>query len=296
MLKIQLEELEIFVAAVNSGNFSKAAEVLGVTASVVSRTVMKLEAKLSTTLFNRTTRKISITQEGEWLFANAQNMLADANKIESFLRTKDREPEGSLVVDAATPFSLHALSPLIRGFNQQYPKVRVSLQSNESNIDLLERRIDLAIRIGELQDSSLKCRKIGVSYRKLYASPDYLKLHSVPHSADDLREHACLGFIKPEKLNTWPVRLADKFLEITPDTLADSGETLKQLAINGCGIACLSSFTVQTEVQAGRLLQVLETETVLQPVPIYAVFYSDNEVNSRLRCFIDYISEHIQLS
>ncbi len=296
MLKIQLEELEIFVTVVNSGNFSKAANVLGVTSSVVSRTVKKLEDKLNTTLFNRTTRKVDVTQEGEWLFINAQSMLSDARKMESFLGTKDREPEGRLVVDAATPFSLHALGPLIRGFNRQYPKVRVTLQSNESNIDLLERRVDLAIRIGELQDSSLKCRKIGDSFRKLYASPDYLRANSVPRSAEELRSHACLGFVRPEKLNIWPVKLADQYLEITPHTLADSGETLKQLAINGCGIACISSFTAQADVETGSLVQILENETILLPVPIYAVFYSDNEMNSRLRCFIDYISAHVQLS
>lgn len=296
MLKIQLEELEVFVAAVNSGSFTKAADVLGVTSSVVSRTVKKLEDKLSTTLFNRTTRKIHVTQEGEWLVINARKMLSDARHIEHFLGAKDSEPEGELVVDAATPFSLHALGPLIKGFNRQFPKVRVTLQSNESNIDLLERRVDLAIRIGELQDSSLKCRKIGASYRKLYASDEYLQARGVPRAPEELLLHDCLGFVKPARLNVWPVRVAGEPFEITPDTLADNGETLKQLALNGCGITCLSSFTVKDEVAAGRLVQVLEAETELQAVPIYAVFYSDNALNSRLRCFIDYISEHIQLN
>lgn len=295
MLKIQLEELEVFVAAVNSGSFTRAADVLGVTSSVVSRTVKKLEDKLSTTLFNRTTRKIHVTQEGEWLLIHARKMLSDARHIEHFLGAKDSEPAGELVVDAATPFSLHALGPLIKGFNGQFPKVRVTLQSNESNIDLLERRVDLAIRIGELQDSSLKCRRIGTSYRKLYASDDYLQARGVPGAPDELLSHDCLGFVKPARLNIWPVIVAGEPLEITPDTLADNGETLKQLALNGCGIACLSSFTVKDEVAAGSLVQVLEAETEQQAVPIYAVFYSDNALNSRLRCFIDYISEHIQL-
>ena len=116
MLKIQLEELEIFITVVDSGNFSKAANVLGITSSVVSRTIKKLENKLATTLFNRTTRKVHLTQEGEWLYNNAYKMIVQANNIESYLGDKQREPKGKLIIDAATPFSIHAIGPLIAGF------------------------------------------------------------------------------------------------------------------------------------------------------------------------------------
>lgn len=296
MQKIQLEELKMLVAVVNFGNFSKAAEELNVTASVVSRTVKKLEGKLNTTLFNRTTRKIHLTQEGEWLFKEARSLVALAQKIESHFGDRSKEPEGTLVVDAATPFSLHAIAPLIAGFNQCYPNVVVILQSNESNIDLIERKVDIAIRIGQLEDSSLKSRKLGESVRQLYASSNYIKSNGYPKTEAELKEHPCLGFVKPGKLNIWPIkdRLGHK-LQITPRTFADNGETLRQLAVQGCGIACLSSFTVREDVESGRLVSILKDKVIQESIPLYAVFYSENEVNPRIRGFLDYISEHIDL-
>jgi len=296
MLKIQIEELEMLVATVNCGNFSKAAEELGVTASVVSRTIKKLENKLNTTLFNRTTRKTQLTQEGQWLFNEASAMIAQGQRVESQLGERTAAPAGRLVVDAATPFSLHAIAPLIAGFNQEYPDVTVIMTSTESNIDLIERKVDIAIRIGHLTDSTLKARKLGETSRQLYASPSYIDKYGLPKSPSDLKQHNCLGFVKPDRLNVWPLQDKNKnAIHIVPKTYADNGETLRQLAIQGCGIACLSRFTVNADVQAGHLRPILESDIQPESIPIYAVFYSDNEVNPRMRCFLDYISEHIVL-
>ena len=296
MLKIQLEELEMLVAVVNFGNFSKAAEEINVTASVVSRTIKKLEDKLNTTLFNRTTRKIHLTQEGEWLFREAGSLVAHALKIESHLGDRSKEQEGTVVVDAATPFSLHAIGPLIAGFSQCYPNVVVTLQSSESNIDLIERKVDIAIRIGQLEDSNLKARKLGESVRQLYASPPYVKSQGDPKTAAELKKHACLGFVKPSKLNIWPIKdRSGHKLQVKPRTFADNGETLRQLAVQGCGIACLSSFTVREDVLSGKLVPILKDKVIQESIPLYAVFYSENEVDPRIRCFLDYISEHIDL-
>lgn len=297
MLKIQLEELEIFVTAVESGNFTKTASLLGITASVVSRTIKKLENKLTTTLFTRTTRKLYLTQEGEWLYQRARELVNQAQGIETYLGDKAGAPNGRLVVDAATPFSIHAIGPLIAGFNQRYPGVRVILQSTESNVDLIEHKVDVAIRIGQLQDSSLKARKLGECFRKLYASPGYIELFGAPDNVSQLSHHACLGFANVEKLNTWPLATDDgSLLKVAPATFADNGETLKQLAIKGCGIACLSSFTADDDVRSGRLVPLLETQTIKQPIPVYAVFYAVNGMDRRLRCFLDHLSENIRLS
>lgn len=297
MLKIQLEELEIFITVSKSGSFTKAADALSITSSVVSKTVKKLENKLKTTLFNRTTRKVILTQEGEWLLSQANSLIQQAYNIESHLGDKHGAPAGKLTVDAATPFALHALGPLIAGFNSLHPDITITLQASESIIDLIDRKVDVAIRIGELEDSSLKARKLGECFRYLYASPDYLAKHGKPKNVSQLSQHMCLGFDKPQKLNTWPIASGDEELtKIQPSAYADSGETLKQLAIKGCGIVCISSFTAEEDVEAGRLVTVLEKQTVKIPIPVYAVFYSDNEVNNRLRCFLDYISEHIVLS
>jgi len=290
-----LEELEIFDSVVKNGSFTKAAEQLNVASSVVSRTIKKLETKLKTTLFNRTTRRVLLTQEGQWLLNKAGGILNQVQNVESFLLDKEQSPVGTITVDAATPFAIHAIAPLILGFNRLYPKLQIVLLSNESNIDLIARKVDVAIRIGQLEDSSLKARKLGNAFRALYASPQYIQEFGMPESVEDLENHQCLGFIKPKKLNIWPVFTSqEQGTKVKPSTFADNGETIKQLALNGCGIACISSFTAVEDVNNGRLLPILPDSIINQPIPIFAVFYSDNEINNRLRCFLDYLVEHVK--
>jgi len=297
MLKIQIDELEVFTIVVNSSSFSEAASSLGLSSSVVSRTIKKLEQKLDTTLFNRTTRKIRLTLEGEWLFQHAKSITTKSEGIESYFADKNKKPKGHITVDAATPFALHAIAPLLPEFHIQYPDLVVALQSTESNIDLINHKVDIAIRIGSLDDSTLKARKLGESIRKLYAAPTYLARYGTPQSSDDLREHTCLAFSKPEQLNIWPIKDSnEELITVKSKALVDNGEMLKQLAIQGYGIACISSFTAKEDVKLGRLVLVLEDEIIKKPIPIYAVYYSEKEVNSRLRCFIDYLCEHICLS
>ena len=296
MVNTELQELEIFVTVVKRGNFSKAAEELAIAASVVSRCIQKLEGKLKVTVFNRTTRKIKLTQEGEWLYQQAVEIINKVSCIESHLCKAHTHPQGTIRVDAATPFTLHAIAPVIPGLKKQFEQIKIILTSNESIVDLIERNVDVAIRIGLLSDSTLKARKLGNSYRKVYASPEYLKTQCQISKVSDLNQHPCLGFVNPEKLNTWPLIADDgKWIKIQPELVADNGETLKQLAKQGCGLVCISSFTAEQDVLAGKLVCVLEKDTQLVPVPVYAVFYSDNEMNVRLRSFLDYLIEHIYL-
>jgi len=296
MVNTEIQELEILVAVVKHGNFSKAADALKIAASVVSRSIQKLEIKLNVKIVNRTTRKMNLTQEGEWLYQEAVSIIDKVAGVERYLNDVQECPQGTIRVDAATPFALHAVAPVISGFKTQFPKVNIVLTSSESIIDLIDRNVDVAIRIGDLRDSSLKARKLGDSYRKVYASPEYLKKHGKITNAGDLALHTCLGFLKPEKLNSWPVVAENgEWVKIKPDVVADSGETIKQLAIQGCGLACISSFTAEQDVLAGKLVCVLKKATQLVPIPIYAVFYSDNEMNLRVRCFLDYLVKHVYL-
>lgn len=296
MINTQVQELEILVSVVKHGNFSKAAGEMGIAASVVSRAIQKLESKLKVKIFNRTTRKINLTQEGEWLYQQAVEIISKVVDVENYLSKANEHPQGTIRVDAATPFILHAIAPIISGFKEQFEQIDLVLTSSESIVDLIERNVDIAIRIGELSDSTLKARKLGNSYRKIYASPGYLKRHGEITQVADLARHACLGFAKPEKLNTWPLVTENgDWFKTQPEIIADSGETIKQLAIQGCGLACISSFTADQDVLAGKLVCILEQETQLVPIPIYAVFYSDNEMNVRLRNFLDYLIAHIYL-
>lgn len=295
MINIELHSLQIFVAVVKQESFVRAADELDIAASVVSRSIQKLEKSLQVRLFNRTTRKINLTQEGEWLFSQAREIMQRTLTIENHFNQLSQQPQGILRIDAATPFTLHAIAPLMAGFKQRYPALSVVLTSSEANVDLIAKNVDVTVRIGQLSDSSLRARKLGECYRKIYASPQYLARHGPIEKVVDLDRQVCLGFAKPEKLNVWPLRSNDeiKGYKIKPQFIADSGETLKQLAIQGSGVVCLSSFTVRKEVAQGELVPILDKQLVKIAIPVYAVFYSDTEMNNRLRCLLDYLVQYI---
>ena len=294
-MKANSDELITFVTVVESGSFSRAAERLQQANSVVSRTVKKLESKLGVTLLNRTTRQISLTQEGENYFRQVQKVLSDMAAAENALRESRQRPQGLLRVDAATPVVLHLLTPLVAEFRERYPEMSLSLVSSENFINLIERKVDIAIRVGELTDSTLKARKLMASYRRILASPAYLAQYGAPKTVADLEHHCCIGFNDLPNLNRWPLTCADgRQLEIVPGLTTNSGETQRHLCLHGNGIACLSDFMSDEDVKRGNLVPLLVGDTLPLEMPINAVYYSDSAVSNRLRSFIDFISERLK--
>ncbi|EKM0364672.1 DNA-binding transcriptional regulator YafC [Cronobacter turicensis] len=294
-MKASSDELIIFVAVVESGSFSRAAEQLNLVNSAVSRAVKKLEMKLGVSLLNRTTRQLSLTEEGERYFRRVQQVLQEMASAETELMESRQTPRGLLRIDAATPVILHLLLPMIKPFRERYPDVTLSLVSSETFINLIERKVDVAIRAGTLTDSSLRARPLFISYRKIVASPDYLARHGVPETICDLKEHICLGFTEPVSLNTWPVACEDgQLLEITPGMTSNSGETLKQLCLTGNGIACLSDYMIDKEIKRGDVVELLAEYRLPVEMPFSAVYYSDRAVSTRIRTFIDFLSEQIK--
>jgi len=291
-MKASSEELEVFVTVVESGSFSRAAEQLGQDNSVVSRTIKRLEQKLGIQLLNRTTRQISLTHEGERYFGRVQKILQEMAAAENDLLDNRNVPQGLLRIDAATPVILHILAPLVEEFTARYPNIALSLFSSESNINLIDQKVDVAIRIGELEDSSLRARKLMLSYRSVLASPAYLQKWGVPKEVDDLANHRCLGFNEVTALNRWPLLCADgQQLTITPFVSAGSGETLRQLCLAGNGITCLSDYMIQKDIDNGDLVPLFVPQVMRIAMPIHAVYYSDQAVSTRIRCFIDFLSE-----
>ncbi|WP_325984553.1 DNA-binding transcriptional regulator YafC [Serratia sarumanii] len=294
-MKANSDELITFVTVVESGSFSRAAERLQQANSVVSRTVKKLESKLGVTLLNRTTRQISLTQEGENYFRQVQKVLSDMAAAENALMESRQRPQGLLRVDAATPVVLHLLTPLVAEFRERYPEMSLSLVSSENFINLIERKVDIVIRVGELTDSTLKARKLMASYRRILASPAYLAQYGAPKTVADLEHHCCIGFNDLPSLNRWPLTCADgRQLEIVPGLTTNSGETQRHLCLHGNGIACLSDFMSDEDVKRGNLVPLLVGDTLPLEMPINAVYYSDSAVSNRLRSFIDFISERLK--
>lgn len=293
-MKATSEELMIFVAVVETGSFSRAAEQLSLANSAVSRAVKKLEMKLGVSLLNRTTRQLSLTEEGERYFRRVQQILQDIAAAENEIMETKQMPRGLLRIDAATPVILHYLTPLIKPFREKYPEITLSLVSSETFINLIERKVDVAIRVGTLSDSSLRARALFSSYRKIIAAPDYLEKHGMPQSVDDLAKHLCLGFTEPASLNIWPVAQSDgQLYEASPGLSSNSGETLKHLCLAGNGIACLSDYMINKEIENGTLIEIMTDIRLPVAMPFSAVYYSDRAVSTRIRAFIDFLSEQI---
>ncbi|WP_407439697.1 DNA-binding transcriptional regulator YafC [Lelliottia sp.] len=294
-MKATSEELVIFVAVVESGSFSRAAVQLGQANSAISRSVKKLEMKLGVSLLNRTTRQLSLTEEGERYFRRVQSILQEMAAAETEIIETRSTPRGLLRIDAATPVVLHFLLPLVKPFRERYPEVSLSLVSSETFINLIERKVDVAIRAGTLIDSSLRARPLFTSYRKMIASPSYIARYGNPTNVDDLKRHLCLGFTEPVSLNTWPIAGSDgQPHEIISGLSSNSGETLKQLCLSGNGIACLSDFMINKELEKGDLVEILADKRLPVEMPFSAVYYSDRAVSTRIRAFIDFLSEHVK--
>jgi DNA-binding transcriptional LysR family regulator len=293
-MKITLDEMQVFAAVVDSGSITAAAEQSGQTVSGVSRALRRLERKLQTTLLRRTTRRLELTEEGATFLRHARAILVSVDEAEEHMAARREQPSGRLRVDAATPFMLHVLVPLVDGFRQRFPQVDLELDSNEGITDLLEKRTDVAFRIGALRDSTLHARPIGSSRLRILASADYLKTNGTPTQPIHLQQHSLLGFSRPDTLNDWPLRDGHgEPLHIKPAIASSSGETLRQLALAGAGIVCLSDFMTREDRQAGRLVALFNRQTIDVRQPVNAVYYRNTALSSRITCFVDHIAAQL---
>ena len=306
-MKTSTDELLVFVTVIDAGSITAAAEKLEQTVSGVSRALTRLEKQLGVALILRTTRRLQLTEEGELFLDRARAILAAMADAEEAVTRHRERPSGRLRVDAATPFMLHCIVPHVAAFAHAYPEIELELTNNERIVDLLEQRVDIAIRIGTLQDSTLHARALGTSRLRIVASPGYLAAHGTPRSVAALREHRLIGFTAPAHLNGWPLRAAggeeagtktqetDPGYTIAPALSASSGETIRQLALAGSGIACLSDFLTTADREAGRLVTVLDDALIESRQPINAVYYRSAALAARVQCFLAFIGGRLQL-
>jgi DNA-binding transcriptional LysR family regulator len=293
-VKARSDELQIFICVIECGSISAAAERVAQTPSAISRTLSRLEAKLGITLINRTTRRMDLTEEGRYFFEHAKLILDQMDELEEHLTARQQTPSGRLRINAAAPFMLHAIVPHIDEFRRLYPDILLELNSNDLIIDLLEQGTDIAIRIGRLADSTLHARFLGCSPLHIVASPAYLEQHGTPVSVADLDRHALLGFSQNDGLNQWPLRhLHGDRWPIDAAMHASSGETVRHLALEGQGIACLSDFMTIEDIRAGRLTVVLANFNSGYRQPINAVYYRNSQLALRIQCFLDFIQNKL---
>lgn len=293
-MALNSDALRLFLGVVDAGTMSAAAELLGQTASGVSRGLSRLEDELGVTLLTRTTRRMELTEEGELFLQKARLIVQQLDEVEEGLRMRHQQPAGRLRVDASAPVMLHCVVPHVAEFRELYPEITLELTSNDRIVDLMEHRTDVALRAGPLTDSTLHARPLRASPRYVVASPAYVARHGAPTTVAEMAGHELLGFTQPESLNVWPLRHpGGSSVLITPTLASSSGETQRQLAINGVGIACLSEFMVRHDLPAGRLVKVMEAVYTDYLQPMHAVYYRNTQLSRRIACFLDFYAQRM---
>ena len=288
--------LKMFVRVVEEGSFSAAARFFGLTPSAVSRQVSQLEDELGARLFQRTTRKQSLTEAGETFLRHARRIIVDLEEARLAVNRLTDAPAGSLHVTVESEFAVAFVAPVVPAFLNLYPAVQLHLTLGASKMDLVDSGIDLAIRIGHLDDSSLIARKIAVNSSVVCASQAYLEEHGIPTHPSELTSHNCLSFrTKPGK-NHWSFRTNDGSLDvpISGRLNVNSLMFLRDAAVAGLGIVMIPEWMIGNELNDGRLIAVLEKFTLEPPsTPVHAVFAHNRQLAPKVRAFVDFLADHM---
>jgi len=292
-------EMEVFSAVVERGGFSAAAKVFGMTPSAVSKLVTRLEARLGARLVNRSTRKLQLTAEGQAFHQRCITILSDIAEAECEAAA-GRAPRGRVRVNANIAFGNHVLLPLVPAFLAEHPELSLDLVLTDQVVDLIEERADIAIRVapGPLRGNQLMARKIGESGVAVVASPDYLARHGEPKTPAELEEHNLIGFNFARSVEGWPFRVGSELISIAAvgNTMVGDGETARQLAVAGVGLARLGRFHTQAEIAAGRLVTVLEDFNAGDIEVIHAVYLGQGGfVPARMRAFIEFLARNVRI-
>jgi len=290
----RFEDLQTFVAVVETGSFTAAAERLDAAKSAVSRRVSALEERLGAQLLQRTTRRLNITDTGRSFYERAARVLSDLDEAEAAVLQEHGELRGTLKFALPLAFGIRHMHEPIAAFSRRHPQLRFDLNLNDRRIDLVEEGMDLALRIGRLADSSLMARHLFDARTIACASPDYLARHGMPRTPAELEDHDCLVYGNLENPAKWSCRDADGRnirVDVRVAMTATSGDFLCEATSEGLGISLQPTFIAGPAIRRGELLPVLEAYQ--WPItPAYAVYPPTRHLSFRVRALIDYLAEY----
>ncbi|MBB4103644.1 LysR family transcriptional regulator [Allorhizobium borbori] len=291
-------EMAVFSAVAEAGGFSAAGRRLHLTPSAVSKLIARLEDRLGTPLFTRSTRRLQLTAEGVLYLERVRRILAEMDEADRLVGSgAGAVPRGRLRVSASVAFGECCILPLAPEFLALYPQVELDISLTDAVVDLVDDRTDIAIRIGALRDSSLKARKLLETRRVIIAAPEYIERHGLPRVPQDLATHNCLRFNFRRTLDEWPFRDpqtgATFTVAIAGNAHGNNGVILRHLALSGLGLARLGSFHVADDIAAGRLVAILEDYNPGDIELIHAVYVGHEQLALRVRAFIDFIADRI---
>ncbi|WP_108946552.1 LysR family transcriptional regulator [Shewanella halifaxensis] len=288
---MNLEHLKLFVRLASTHNISMAGQELGLSPAVASVHINKLEESLGVRLLHRTTRKVSLTQEGESFLPHALEVLASAEAARAAVGAGFSSPSGTLRVTAPASFGrLHMVGALKR-FMQQYPDLTIDLRFSDTIIDLVDGGFDVAIRIAELKDSSLVARKLASDRRVLCASPAYLNQYGTPATPDELVNHQCINLMN---LDTWTFDTPNGPFSIKTkgSFRTDNGDAMRDATIDGLGLSVNSIWSVYQQLISGELVEVLPDYPFNSNASIWAVYPSSRLIAPKVRAFIDFFASY----
>ncbi len=288
----QLEEMHAFVRVVEAGGLGKAALQLGLAKSAVSRRLKELEGRLGVELLHRTTRSSSLTEAGRQFYERAVAVLDDVAELNALASDSRSQLEGKIHIAAPLSFGLTHLSPAIKDFAKAHTQLSIQINFSDSRIDVVEQGVDLAFRIGELPDSSLRARKISPIRLCMCASPGYLRVRGVPAVHADLQAHDLLRYDSAagNQLKLMDEKGATHKVSFTPKVSANNGDFLRDMAIADMGIVTAPTFIVWQALQEGKLVKVLENYS-LPLIHAYAIYPATRYLSHRARVFIDFLVE-----
>jgi DNA-binding transcriptional LysR family regulator len=281
--------IPVFVAVVECGGFSPAARFLGVSKSAVSKRITQLEDQLGVKLLHRTTRKLSLTEAGEHYFEHALKASTAARDAEDAVAQLQGEPRGRLRINTPMSFGRLHMAPMIPEFLKHHPKISIDLVMDDKVVDLVRGGFDIAIRTGELADSSLIARRLAPLNSVLCVSPDYLENNGYPNQINDLRQHNCLSFSYSNDVKEWTFikEGQSQSVEVLGNYQVNNSEALRDAVLQGLGIARLPTFVAGPDIKSGKLIP-LFTEYQMPSQVINAVLIERQYMPAKVRAFLDF--------
>lgn len=290
----RLTEMEAFATVVDQGGFTDAAKKMGISKSAVSKHVSSLEARLGARLLNRTTRRVSPTEIGLAYYDRARRVLSDAGEADALVASMQSAPTGLLRLRVATDFGVNHLSPILGDFLQKYPDITVNMVLNNRYVELISEGFDMAIRMGDLEDSSLRARKLTETQMRMIAAPSYFEKHGRPARLDDLNTHKLLHYSNQASGNAWKITAPsgeERQIRSAGWLSVNDGQSLLNACIAGLGIAYLPSFLYANAMEQGQVVDVMP-DLPVESTGIYAVYPPGRFTQPKVRAFIDFLVAH----
>jgi DNA-binding transcriptional LysR family regulator len=289
----EFSAIPVFVAVIENGGFSAASRTLGVSKSAVSKRINQLESHLGVRLLHRTTRKLSLTEAGERYFEHAAQALLAAGKAEDAVTELQGEPQGKLKISSPMSFGRLHVAPLIPKFMQRYPKLQIDLVMDDRNIDLVAGGIDVAIRSGDMPDSTLIARKLAPLRQVLCASPIYVDRYGMPVTPSELSERNCILFSYSGDANEWTLNKGDRSetVLVSGSYRVNNSEALLEALREGVGIGRLPTFVAGPDLKGGNLVRILESYHIPDHI-FYAVFPERQYLPAKVRVFLEFAVEY----